>query len=210
MPTINFCPKILSKKEYATNDILLIMMKKILFAIPVLFFMFFIMAGCTVSKDGTSHSNQNGIVAAPTSGIIIGGSTKNAIPNAVIYRTSCDCSDLVPVNLNASGTALISYPAPSDITPSSSPVRLNNGWLLDRRGIGINTRFTNYTYAEYRSLSTAPSPAKLLDNLNTNCHITDIVRLPISASEAADSLELCNNYIASGLENCKIVYAESK
>lgn len=209
MAEINFHTAILSNKEYVTNDILLIVMKKTFLYIASVC-LIVLLSGCVNSKAGQANTSQNGIVAAPTAGIMIGGGTKSAIPRAVIYQTSCDCDNLVPVNLNLEGTSLLSFPAPTDLSASSTPVNLEKGWLLDRRGIGVNTRFTNYTYEEYRNLSQAPTPSQLLDNINDDCHITKIVKLPISLSEAVSNPQLCNNYIASGLENCEIVYAESK
>lgn len=56
------------------------------------------------------------------------------VPQAVIYRTDGDYFDNVPVTLDRrGGTALVSYPAPGDLTKSSMPIRLAEGYLLDRR-----------------------------------------------------------------------------
>lgn len=68
------------------------------------------------------------------------------MPKARIYRTNGDYRDKVPVNLDAARSTVVSYPAPTDLT--ALPVQLADGYLLDLRGIGPNTAFTSYTYAE--------------------------------------------------------------
>lgn len=88
-----------------------------------------------------------------------------ALPHIIVYRTRGDYRNLVPITLNAEGTAVVSYPAPSDIHPSAKPEDLGNGWLLDHRGVGRNTAFTDYTYEAYAALPAAPSAAELLQHV---------------------------------------------
>lgn len=80
-------------------------------------------------------------------------------PKAVIYKTNGDYNDNIPVNLNPSRDSLISYPGSSDVSPErSTPIKLDKGWLLDRRGgIGTNTAFLNITYSDFHNLKTLPS-----------------------------------------------------
>ncbi len=116
-------------------------------------------------------------------------------PVAVIYRTEGDCRYLVPVNV-ADGR-LISYPDPSDITEESSPLPLADGYWLDRRGgVGDNTRFTKWTYAEYRKLNAAPSTKEILANLNPAARVTQVVRLnEMTPQEAAADTAAVNAMI---------------
>lgn len=83
------------------------------------------------------------------------------MPKARIYRTNGDYRDKVPVNLDAARSTVVSYPAPTDLT--ALPVQLADGYLLDLRGIGPNTAFTSYTYAEYSAMKDAPTPSQIMD-----------------------------------------------
>lgn len=131
---------------------------------------------------------------------VLGGGVA-VLPQARIYRTSVDVDALVPVTVDPATGALVSYPAPSDITGYSMPVVLSDGWLLDRRGVGPDTRFVNYTYSRYHDLAEAPSPETLLKSIVPDARVTEIVELPYKAGavtpEQADSL------IKAGLPRCE-------
>lgn len=129
-----------------------------------------------------------------------------AIPRAVIYRTSGDYNDNVPVTLDASRQRIISYPAPSDITPASTPVVLTDGWLLDRRGISPGSAFTRYTYGEYASLPAVPTAAQLMEAIIPQAIVTEIRRLPLSINEAQADTALCNRLITRSPDECPIIY----
>jgi hypothetical protein len=86
----------------------------------------------------------------------------------LIYKTKADYSNLVPVILNNEKTAIVSYPAPSDIFKNGElalPTPLNNGYLIDNRGIGLSVAFTSFTYAEYTALNSAPSIDQLMESI---------------------------------------------
>ena len=77
----------------------------------------------------------------------------------LVYKTKNDYSQNVPVTLNADKTKIESYPAPADIYYNGKlayPTALENGYMLDNRGISLNTAFTKYTYEEYSKLKEAP------------------------------------------------------
>lgn len=133
------------------------------------------------------------------------GMIKSSLPMAVVYKTSGNYADNVPVTLNASRTALVSYPAPTDLTEGSTPLQLADGYLLDRRGVNANSAFLRLTYADYRALSQAPSPQALMEMIIPGSEVTALVRLPFTASEAAADTAACNRLIRSGFEGCDIV-----
>jgi hypothetical protein len=86
----------------------------------------------------------------------------------IVYKTVADFDHNVPVTLNETKDKIVNYPAPSDLFYEgelSLPVRLKQGYLLDRRGIGPNTAFTSYTYEEYSKLEAAPSLQELFDSI---------------------------------------------
>ena len=124
------------------------------------------------------------------------------IPRAVIYKTNGNYADCVPVTLNADGRSLQSFPGPGDVSPDSRPLPLADGWLLDRRGgIGPNTAFLTYTYAQYAALPAVPSMAELMARINKSARVTEAVRLTIPATPADTAA--CNRLIRDGLPGCK-------
>lgn len=127
---------------------------------------------------------------------LIGGNPVNAIPKGVAFKMSGAYENNVPLNLNADGT-LASYPAPTDITTGSAPIRLADGWWLDRRGVSANTVFSRYTLGEYSSLPEAPSPAQLLESIIPGARVTQVERLPMSPAVAAADTAAVNAYLRS-------------
>ena len=127
-----------------------------------------------------------------------------ALPKAVVYKTNVPSTEYVPVNTTADGHTLISYPAPSDVSVKASmPLQLTDGWLLDRRGIGPNSRFTSYTYAEYSALKDTPAPSALISSINPAITITAMYVLPITPSQAASDTASCNRLIREGFPGCE-------
>lgn len=169
------------------------------------------LTSCHSSGNSTDASKSQSSVVPPAS--LMGpdgfGAYRNspgpaAYPNARIYRTSTDVDAYVPVSVNPVDGKIVSYPAPSDITGASMPVVLKDGWLLDRRGIGPNTRFVRYTYSQYHDLSQAPSLERLTEAIIPDAYVTEIVELPFKIGDVnaakADSL------IADGLKRCEEIY----
>ena len=152
-----------------------------------------------------SKSGQNNVVtttvAAPA--LKVGGD-QATLPRAVVYRMSGDYAANVPITLDASGTKIVSYPAPGDLGAAAAPVDLGNGYWLDRRGVSKNSVFTRYTYSDYRKLQHAPSVDELLKAVIPGARVTELVRLPISASEAAADPALCKPYIENNFVGCAI------
>lgn len=150
---------------------------------------------CHSSRDAGAQPSAAVAVAAP--GVrrapIMGGS--QAMPKAVIYRTNGDYSAYVPVTLNAQRDGLVSYPAPSDLSDDSTPLSVGGGWMLDRRGgVGINTAFLRYTYAQYRRLSHVDA-SMLMQAIMPDARVTEVKVLPVTAAEAIADPEIINRYI---------------
>ncbi|MCM1450775.1 MAG: hypothetical protein NC102_00740 [Clostridium sp.] len=116
----------------------------------------------------------------------------SVLPKAVIYKMNGDYAKYVPVTLSPSRDQLVSYPAPTDLSENSTPLPLENGWYLDRRGgIGPNTAFLKYTYAQYMSLSAPPSHQELMDAVMPDARVTQVRTLPMTLNAAlADTAEL--------------------
>lgn len=113
----------------------------------------------------------------------------NAIPRAVIYRTSGDCTDLVPVVLSADATSLTWYPDVRDIRATSAPLDAGDGWLLDRIGVGEHTVFLDYTLEQYRSLGTTPPASELMRHIKPDSRVTEVIVLDMTTPEAVEQLK---------------------
>lgn len=88
-------------------------------------------------------------------------------PPVWVYKTKADYNNLVPVVLSDDKAEIIAYPHPSDLLVGDTypvPSILNNGYLLDNRGINKNIAFIKLTYQQYAQLKEAPS-LKELDSL---------------------------------------------
>lgn len=183
------------------------------------------MAGCSTHKevsDGhsgavgwnknleTEQTDSTSVIFLPGNGNTGVRDTRPSavVPMAKIYKTNGDYADRVPVMLNASRTALVSYPAPSDLR-DSEPVKLDDGFLLDRRGIGVNTAFTRWTYKEYSEMTTPPSPEEIMANIIPEARVTELYEMPFPAS-TPDAPARCNALITTGLPDCKSLILRMK
>ena len=86
-------------------------------------------------------------------------------PHVIIYKTRENYFMHVPVVLSEDKKSLVSYPAPGDVFYNGDlayPVKLEDGFLLDRRGITPQSGFLSWTYYEYSRFEKTPSPPELL------------------------------------------------
>ncbi len=160
-------------------------------------------AACSTAKSSTPQSQ-------PAAGLQIvsmqptGSAPAAALPKAVVYRTNGNFINNVPITLSADRKDIVSFPAPSDITDSSLPVELDNGYLLDRRGVGANTAFTIYTYKEYSELKNAPSLKELKEAIIGGAEVVELVVLPMTLPTAMDNISECNRLVKEGFPGCEI------
>lgn len=128
-------------------------MKKSVFLLPA-----FILLGtmsCQLQKQNTQKQNttkqSTSTMKSPKgSGLHITGSA------VIVYKTRNNYNDLVPVGLSDDKTKIVSYPDPKDVQSQPKPTALDNGYLLDHRGIGKNVAFLKITYEAYAQLPQAP------------------------------------------------------
>ena len=118
---------------------------------------FLVLSGCIVKQQTTRNKPAQG--------------DKTFIPQyipgpqALIYKTRADYDQLVPVTMSANRSGIVAYPHPSDLLKDGEltvPDRLHDGYLLDNRGIGLQTAFLNITYRQYAALTEAPSLEELM------------------------------------------------
>lgn len=160
--------------------------------------------GCA-SPRGTAAPEATSPTAMPAVKEATASTREADAAMTVIYKTNGDYADYVPVTLNPSRTAVVSFPAPGDLA-SGAPERLNEGFLLDNRGVNPNTAFTRWTYAEYAALPTAPTTEEILANIIPEARVTVIYRMPFITGTPG-AADLCNKAIADGLKGCTKVFS---
>lgn len=156
-----------------------------------------VLTACSATHKAEVVTQQVTTSASDTP--IMTGQPNYALPHVRIYKTKADYSDLVPVTMNSERTQITSYPAKSDIRPSAKPVPLADGWYLDRRGIGPNTVFTDYTYEQYAALEKTPSVSELMEHIIEKYPLLDL-RDCGTQRLTTDQL---NDLIMSGLKGCQ-------
>lgn len=80
-------------------------------------------------------------------------------PHVYIYKTKADYYSKVPILLSETKEEIISYPHPTDLFINNKlclPTKLENGYLLDNRGINLNVAFLKMEYSEYSKMLTPP------------------------------------------------------
>ena len=162
---------------------------------------------CKAPKKVSDDDNQNQplVISIKDRQKPESGSPNMFIPRAIVYRTNGNYAEYVPDQVSADGKTLVSFPAPSDISADSRPIELSDGWLVDRRGIGENSRFTSYTYGQYAKLATAPSPAELLKAILPGAIITDMYALPCTLQEAKSDTNAVNSLFRRVFPDCRMI-----
>ncbi|MFZ4581674.1 MAG: hypothetical protein ACOYM7_03395 [Paludibacter sp.] len=131
--------------------------------------------------------------------------TVAATQSAIIYKTTADFSQNVPVIMNSSRTEIVSYPAPTDIFYNgilAQPTLLKNDYLLDNRGITENVVFLKYTYNQYSQFKTAPSIAEMMQNILEKYPLMEFINCGTRTNQANETTYY-NAIIDSNFEGCK-------
>lgn len=127
----------------------------------------------------------------------------------IVYKTKANYNTLVPVILSDDRTKIISYPHPSDLKTGSNfplPVILNNGYLLDKRGIGKNVAFLKITYEEYSKLVNTPNINELYNLIIDKNPLTELCDCG-SKTAFTDQITQLNSLIDKKIlrKLCKVV-----
>ncbi len=98
-------------------------------------------------------------------------------PQVVIYKKKDNYFQHVPVTLTTDKKSLVSYPAPSDVLVNGDlayPENLENGYLLDKRGINEGCAFLKWTYYEYSRLEHTPSHQEIMKMILDDDPLTEM------------------------------------
>ena len=128
----------------------------------------------------------------------------SAVQQVIIYKTTKDFSRLVPVIMNGERTQIVSYPAPTDLIYNGKPalpVSLDDGYLLDNRGIQPNVAFTSFTYEEYAALSVSPSMDELMRKIVEKYPLTEMYYCGLR--DSFSNINELKKLIKDGFPGCK-------
>lgn len=154
------------------------------------------MAGCTSAEKAVESktspdapSAQNAPVPPQPSvmqpDVIRNGGGESALPKAMVYKTNGNYNNNVVARYNKVTRTFISFPGPTDVTVHSAPIKLADGWLLDREGmIGSNAVFLKWTYEEYHRLPAVPTIDELREAIIPGARVTEYRQLDITNTEA--------------------------
>lgn len=124
---------------------------------------------------------------------------------AIIYKTTADFSQNVPVTMNSSRTEIVSYPAPTDLYYNgklAQPTLLKNNYLLDNRGITENVVFLKYTYKQYAQLKEAPSLTEMMQNIVEKYPLMEYINCGKRTSQG-NEITYYNAIIDNNFDGCK-------
>ncbi len=127
-------------------------------------------------------------------------------PKAIIYKTKADYYNNVPVFLSDDKKTITGFPHPKDLMQKGKlalPTKLTKGYLLDNRGVGINTAFLKYSYQEYAKMKTHPKPEVLYHAIIDKDPITEIYDCGLRSD--FKSLKEINRLIRKGFKEAKKV-----
>ncbi len=146
-----------------------------------------------VNKKNTATKTQNEIDKKDAKPMI------GAFPKTVIYKTAKDYSANVMVNLSHDKQKIVSYPAISDVKnlEKVQPVRLEDGFWLDQRGITKNAAVLSLSYEEYAALDKQPSAKELFELIIDDKPITAYHKIKKSFKNE-DKVSVINQMIRNG------------
>jgi hypothetical protein len=142
--------------------------------------------GCKTNNKAMQTSNETRTDFVP---VFASG------PPVLVYKTKANYNNLVPVILSDDKTEIVSYPHPKDLIKGSGfplPFILNDGYLLDERGIGKNVAFLKMTYEEYSKLENEPSIIALYDNIVDKDPLTELCDCGVRTAFTDEKKQLNN------------------
>jgi len=132
---------------------------------------------------------------------ISSGKTSVSYPPIVIYKMKRDYSRNVPVLLSDDKSEIVSYPHPMDLIGMTSkevmPIRLHDGYYLDRRGINKNVAFLNISYNSYRKLR-KPLGNKEIEKLIVDRNPLTQILICSNLTYSENNIEKINSMIDKG------------
>jgi hypothetical protein len=168
--------------------------------LPLVLILIFVSACCHSPKG--SETSKEAVYADSNKIKIMDRKIKK---HAIVYKTRKDYSNYVPVILSDDKSMIVSYPSNKDVFYDGKlalPTKLKSGYLLDNRGISVNSAFLDMTYLEYSELPDSPSPVELNKRILDKDPFVEIW-LCGERDELKDPVKELNELIDDGLAGCK-------
>lgn len=151
---------------------------------------FILLVSCKSTINSAASDNEDQETTAQST----------ADPPVIVYKTTGKYYNKVPVGLSRDKTKIVSYPGPKDIFHRgafSYPTILENGYLLDNRGMDENSAFLELTYDEYSKLEKTPSAEELFNCILDNDPFTEMYHCE-SPFDYSDLEKELNDLISGG------------
>ncbi|MCF8235547.1 MAG: hypothetical protein K9G67_11700 [Bacteroidales bacterium] len=129
-----------------------------------------------------------------------------AAPDVIIYKTKKDYSKNVPIILSENKDEILVYPAPGDLYYKGDlayPTPLENGYLMDNRGINENVAFLDYTYEEYSKMKKTPRREDLWAHIIDKNPLEEMYKCGNKTDYDNIRMELNHKIEAGELKNCQ-------
>ena len=127
-------------------------------------------------------------------------------PPLIIYKTTSNFSQLVPVTMNPEKSRIVAYPGPSDVLKGETPAfptELKEGFWLDNLGIQANSVYLSMSLEEYSHMKEAPSLDKMMEMLEDKAPF-EVIYFCGNRAKIEDPVAFANQVIKDGkLERCK-------
>lgn len=168
--------------------------KKILITLLILS----VVWSCKTQKNVDIMDSQNEIINIDYS----------AGPTTFLYKTKDNYSKYVPITLSDDKKKITSFPHPTDIFYKGKfayPTQLEDGYLLDNRGISANVAFLNISYDEYSKLEKAPSIDSLFEMILDDDPLVELYDCGNRYQYKNEVVELNSMISKNQLKQCKKV-----
>jgi hypothetical protein len=121
-------------------------------------------------------------------------------PACIVYKTRADYSHNVAIQLSEDKSRIVSFPDVTDIRKLEKrvyPTPLENGYLLDNRGIGPDVAYISLTWQQYADLPETPTPAIIFKLILDADPILEMYDCGVK-SQYAEPIEEMNRLIRDG------------
>ncbi|MEI6577230.1 MAG: hypothetical protein WCO63_13720 [Bacteroidota bacterium] len=121
-------------------------------------------------------------------------------PPVIIYKTTKDFSQYIPVILSEDKKTITSFPDVKDVFYKgvlAYPSPLKQGYWLDNRGIGPQVAFLDYTYKIYANFKTTPPVEELQKHILDKAPLTEMYHCGVRG-DFSDLIQELNKVIDAG------------
>ena len=164
-----------------------------------------VLSSCTCTKKTENKAKENKTATQVEENKTAKKPMGMATPPVIIYKTKKDYNNNVPVTLSKNKKEIVSYPGTNDVFYKgklATPTVLEDGFLLDNRGIDENVAFLDISYDVYSKSMRVFSKKQLFDNIIDNDPILEMYRC--SRRDFKSIPEDINKMIKKGdFKNCE-------